>query len=321
MRHILTCPINPPSDKLYSHRGAQAAIYGSMIAERYGNCDINWGGKINDFSDYDCMWVYHGNDYTGSINMFGGMQGFAHVNNVVNFSQFKGDVYSLAWDMPDIGSDLKTRKERCKHEIKPEWAGLDFDNLERIYREAETVKHPNITNKLVIGDSHAIAMYRPGWCVNSVPFTTLNGALNRGLDSYIDVYTEELELYFGNIDIRHHVCRVGSGDYRENVEKLANRYIEAVKQLNIKASIYELMPIENESRQLPLSGQYKGQNFYGSWADRSAAREMFNDIIDDAGLLIKWTDYLLNDKGELGFEHMEKPRSVHLSRASYPHWS
>jgi len=28
----------------------------------------------------------------------------------------------------------------------------------------------------------------------------------------------------------------------------------------------------------------------------------------------------MNDKGELDFEHMEKPKSVHLSRASYPHW-
>ena len=35
---------------------------------------------------------------------------------------------------------------------------------------------------------------------------------------------------------------------------------------------------------------------------------------------IEWVDYLMNDKGELDFAHMEKPKSVHLSRASYPHW-
>jgi hypothetical protein len=35
---------------------------------------------------------------------------------------------------------------------------------------------------------------------------------------------------------------------------------------------------------------------------------------------IEWVEYLSNDKGELDFSHMEKPKSVHLSRASYPHW-
>ena len=29
---------------------------------------------------------------------------------------------------------------------------------------------------------------------------------------------------------------------------------------------------------------------------------------------------LMNDKKELDFDKMEKPQSVHLSRASYPHW-
>ncbi len=41
----------------------------------------------------------------------------------------------------------------------------------------------------------------------------------------------------------------------------------------------------------------------------------------DAGLLIEWTNYLLNDSNELSFDHMEKPRSIHLSRGSYPYWT
>ena len=321
MRHILVCPINPPSGKVYSHRGAQAAIYGSMIEEEYGNCDINWSGKITDYSDYDVMWVYHGNDYSGSINMFGGMQGFAHATNVVNFSTFEGEVKSLGIDMPDYGTDLESRRDRCKHVIKPEFERLDYERMKLMHTEAQTIVHPNPTRKMVCGDSHAIAMYRPGWMINSVPFTTLNGALKRGLRSYMSNPIDEVEFYFGNIDLRHHICRLNDGDWQRNVDELAHRYIEAVQQLDVKARIYELMPCENESRQLPLSGQYKGVNFTGSWLRRMAARKMFNEIIHDSGLLIKWTDYLLNNDGELGFEHMEKPRSVHLSRASYPHWS
>ena len=37
--------------------------------------------------------------------------------------------------------------------------------------------------------------------------------------------------------------------------------------------------------------------------------------------LVKWTNSLLNKKGELGFEYMEKPQSVHLSREFYPYWT
>ena len=328
MRHVLTCPINPPSSKMTSHRGAQAAIYASMIAEEHGNCDVNWGGKL-DLNDYDVMWVYHGNDFSGSINMFGGMQGFSHANNVLNFSNFKGIVGSLGIDMPDYGTDLETRRERCKHTVKPEFNELNIANMQN-WAGRKATKHPAKHTKMVVGDSHAIAMYRPGVMVNSVPFTTLNGALNRGLQSYVDMPEEygdtpvnEVEFYFGNIDVRHHLCRISDSpkELATNTRDLANRYVDQVQNLPYLTSIYELMPIENESRGIPLTGQYMGKNFHGSWQERNDTRELFNSIIKESGMLIEWSDYLKNDKGELCFSHMEKPRSVHLSRASYPYWS
>ena len=88
---------------------------------------------------------------------------------------------------------------------------------------------------------------------------------------------------------------------------------------------YELLPIENESRVLPKTGYYKGTPFYGSWDQRNAVRLIFKDEMkklcaQGSVNFIEWVDPLLNDKGELDFECMEKPKSVHLSRASYPHW-
>jgi hypothetical protein len=45
------------------------------------------------------------------------------------------------------------------------------------------------------------------------------------------------------------------------------------------------------------------------------------DELESNGILVfKWVDKLKNKKGELDFEYMEKPQSIHLSRASYPHW-
>lgn len=164
-------------------------------------------------------------------------------------------------------------------------------------------------------------MYRPGWTVNSVPFKTLNGALNEGLESFIKIETEgPVEFYFGNIDIRHHVCRL-EGGWEKSVKDLAERYVTEVNNLSVPGRIYELLPIENETRKIPKSGFYNGQPFHGTWEERNNARKLFNEIIHDSGLGIKWTNYLLNKKGELDFDYMEKPQSIHLSRKYYPYWT
>ncbi len=316
MRNIINCPFIPIAKRVASHRGAQGVMYGSMIGEKYGECDVNYGGEIEDHNEYDCLWVYHGNDWSGGINMFGGVYGFPYVQNTVNFSKFKGRVYSIGIEFPAYHVMVRDKMASAKKEIQPEWNEVDLDNLERMYNEAEVVKYPNPTRKLVIGDSHSICMYRPGWTVNSVPFKTLNGALNDGLSTYIDLDVDEVECYFGNIDIRHHVCRL-------NVDpiELADRYIEEVKKLPVPAKIYELLPIENESRKIPQSGYYKGKPFYGTWQERTDARNKFNDRIESKYGLIRWTDHLLNEQGELDFACMEKPQSIHLSREFYPHWN
>ena len=116
------------------------------------------------------------------------------------------------------------------------------------------------------------------------------------------------------------MCRLDGG-WESNIIKLANRYVEAVKKLSVPGRIYELLPIEDESRKIPQSGYYKGQPFYGSWNERNSARKLFNEIIHDSGYGIKWTNYLMNSKGELDFAYMEKPKSIHLSREYYPYWT
>ena len=335
MKAILNCPFIPIATRIASHRGAQGAMYADMIRQTGVDIDVNWSGKIENHNDYDVMYVYHGNDWSGSMNVFGGVQGFPYVFNTRNFSQFKGKVYSLAIDFPPYHEMIKSRLDRAKEkgtQIQEEWLDVDLDNLQRMYETAEVVKYPFIGPKLVIGDSHSICMYRPGWTVNTVPFKTLHGAL-KDLKSFItDVAPIEsfthLECYFGNIDIRHHLCRVG-GDGRDNAVELARKYYHAVMDIPIpNKSIYELLPIENESRKIPQTGYYKKKPFWGSWEERNQARLAFKDELTMMAIqhnaevdVISWTDYLMNDKGELDFKHMEKPQSIHLSRGSYPWWT
>ena len=331
MKAVLSSPFNPITDRLASHRSAQGVIYADMIRQSGVDLDVNFGGKLQDYNDYDVMYVYHGNDWFGTLNLFGGVQNYSNVENVKNFSRFKGKVISLACDFPDYHEMIKLRIDRAQEknkEVDPVWLQVDLDNLKRMHQEAETVKHPHITSKLVVGDSHSICMYRPGWTVNSVPFKTLNGVLNDGLENYIP-YTdvrqlESLEFYFGNIDIRHHLCRISS-DYAQNTKDLVKRYVQAVEALPLDdISIYEPLLIENPSRKLPKTGYYKGQPFYGSWQQRNECRQIFADEVEKISnrvKLIRWTDYLANSLRELDFDKMEKPQSVHLSREFYPHWT
>ena len=113
-------------------------------------------------------------------------------------------------------------------------------------------------------------MYRPEWTVNSIPFKTLNGAINSGLHTFIEDVGkiedfDKLEVYFGNIDVRHHLCRI-SDDIDEKLKDLAKRYVEAVEAVDIKeVYIYELLPIEDESIKLPKSGYYKNKPFWCTW--------------------------------------------------------
>jgi hypothetical protein len=322
MKKLVTSPFTHVSSNIHSHRAAQAAIYANQLEETGYDVHLDRTGNIHpDINSFDEIFVYHGNDWGGSLNLFGGMKNYGNIDNLIRYSQFKGTVTSLWIDHPKYSEMLLSR---MKDDVNPDWDYVDWENLKRIENTAKTLKQITPTTRVVAGDSHAICMYRPGWFVNSVPFKTLHGALKEGLSSFIQPHHEIAEFYFGNIDVRHHLMRQSNPE--EATRDLAKRYYEQLSQLDLaKVYAYELLPIENESRALPKTGYYKGTPFYGDWASRETLRLIFKDEMRNLCAqgsvnFIEWVDYLKNDKGELDFEHMEKPKSVHLSRNSYPHW-
>ena len=322
MKTLVTSPFTHVSSNIHSHRAAQAAIYANQLEETGYDVHLDRTGDIHpNLHSFDEIFVYHGNDWGGSLNLFGGMKNYGNIDNLIRYSRFMGTVFSLWIDHPKYSEMLEPR---MKGDIHPDWAKVDWENLKRIENTAITVKEIKRVNRVVAGDSHAICMYRPGWFVNSVPFKTLHGALKEGLSSFIQPHHEIAEFYFGNIDVRHHLMRQSNPE--EATRDLANRYYEQLSQLDLaKVYAYELLPIENESRALPKTGYYKGTPFYGDWASRQTLRLIFKDEMkklcaQGSVNFIEWTSYLLNNKFELDFTHMEKPKSVHLSRNSYPHW-
>jgi len=75
---------------------------------------------------------------------------------------------------------------------------------------------------------------------------------------------DEIEFYFGNIDVRHHLCR--QPDPLEATRELAVRYYDAVAALEFDGArrVYELLPVENERRSLPKTGYHEGTPFFGT---------------------------------------------------------
>ena len=322
MNILVTSPFTPVSSNIHSHRAAQAAIYAEQLSAEFGNVHLDRTGDIHsDPGSFDQVYTYHGNDWFGSLNLFGGMKNYSNIDKLIRYSKLKAPVYSLWIDHPKYSEMLKPRLDG---DIHPDWHLVDWENLKKLEDTAITIREIETTNRAVAGDSHAICMYRPGWFVNSVPFKTLHGAIKEGLQTFIEPHHEIAEFYFGNIDVRHHLCRQPNPE--QAARDLAKKYYEQLYQLDLaKVYAYELLPIEHESRILPKTGYYKGTPFYGLWEQRNKCRLVFKDemkkLCAQGGVnFIEWVDPLLNERGELDFECMEKPKSVHLSRNSYPHW-
>jgi hypothetical protein len=338
MTAVLTAPFIPIAKNLSSHRAAQGVIYADQLKQAGKDIYINMSLEryVEDHNTFDEMYVYHGNDWSGHLNLFGGLKEFPHVDNFLNFSKFKGKVYSLVIPFPDYYDQLKHKADLASSknkEIDPRWNQVDWDNIKRMEQTAEVVD-PNLIRlypNIAIGDSHAICMYRPGWVNYSVPFKTLHGALKMGLMSFIkptDAKFNNIEFYFGNIDVRHHLLR--QSDPQQAVIDIVTEYVKQAKEVadhyGAQVTLYELLPIENEKRHIPKTGWYEKTPFFGTRIERDKIRRFFKQELlaqtaeHDNVHVFEWVDELTNAIGELDFKYMEKPQSVHLSREFYPHW-
>ena len=136
--------------------------------------------------------------------------------------------------------------------------------------------------------------------------------------------SESLRVYMGNIDVRHHLMRQDNPSAA--VKTLLKNYeVELLKlqENGVKEiEVVHTLPIENESRSLPKTGYYKGTPFTGTWAQRTALVKEINAGIDEMCERNGWQahkhpDVYFNTLGELTFDVMEKPKSVHIAREYY----
>ena len=308
----------------HSHNAAWVHLYKNMLHNAgWKNTQIL--KKDDLYEGFDVLIVFLGIAYSGNINFFFGVD-----HNVCwrfkRIQDFSGKILVMNHEMPLIGSTIKPRLSNKSTSSKV--SDLNLSSLDLICKQTVAFDYVKRENSLVFGDSHSFSTYSPGKNVCRNDGLTLYGALKRGLKETIEQRSgksiseiESLTLYMGNIDIRHHLCRLE--DPIEETQKLVKDYIDQACKLGVKElKLVHSLPIENESRKLPKSGYYKGTPFFGSWRERRNLHVLFNSLLDRYALIhgyevFKWPECFLNFDNELDFEYMERPKSVHLSPLSY----
>lgn len=283
-----------PARRLSSHNAGYTLVLQSIF-----KADVLT--EKDDWNQYDELIISEGVNYRENIfNIFGGIQDKFFIK-LDKLNNFLGQTFCV--NIPiDYNVVINKRKE-----LK----GLHCNKIPTL------IKIDRINDKLILGDSHCLSVYKPGYSISRHDGKTLNGFLNIGLKNYIHQDVNDLIFYAGNIDIRFHIHRF----YNENtIKDITNKLFEQLNELNIdNITLVDLLPIEDESRELPGTGLYKGKKFYGSKEQRTQYVKEFNRLLkigcEKYGYnLIQWDfDY---EKG-LSFDDMESRRSVHLRPTSY----
>lgn len=273
----------------------------------------------DDWSNYDVILIDHGMEFKGVFNIFGGANDDLY-NQICRL--FRGvKMYSLHVDMPDISELVRVRLRTGTEKFKQ--LENQIPRIKEICSKIERVDFIEKTYDQIFGDSHSFSTYRPGYMVTRYDGLTLYGALNRGLDTYVLPWTKNLIVYLGNIDVRHHLMR--QQDPIASINEMMEKYEKQLSALNVDSiTVSHVLPVENESRKIPKTGWYKKMPYFGTQKERAALSSFINTKINDMCKFKGWNVYRIpkeffNDEGELSFDVMEKPQSVHISR-EFHYW-
>ena len=283
--------------KLNSHNAGWTYVYKNMIEQsgKYQCVDVS--NRSTDINDYDSIYINEGVNFkSGQWNLFGGMSHDV-IQRLKDLNNYKGSVYCWGHNAPDY-NHLSIKR---------------IDGLIKFNKHIEPLDSILNSNNLILGDSHSISIYKPAWEISRNDGNTLYSFLHHP-ENYIKKSYDKVHAYFGNIDIRFHLCR--QADPKQATLDLVNDYIKLCYKENIIPTC--LLPIESESRKIPKSGLYKGKPFFGSRELRSELMCIFNDnIIKHFDQCIQWPTEWYDNIDWYEKNVMESKQSVHVRPEYY----
>lgn len=283
------------------------------------------------WDDYDVIFLYHGMEQDGeTLNLFGGAtkDGAIFYERLLKYKN--KEFISLDIPMPDYGMLCSNRLKNCDEY----WAQIDWAQISEICKRIEFIDHPEITSKLVIGDSHCFSVYQPEYMTFRKDSRTLAGVLRKTIAKEINDFQDgvlknltHISCYYGNIDIRHHLCR--ENNPKQEFKILLDEYEKQIKELNIpNVELVAPLPIEDESRRLPKTGYFKGTPFYGTRKQRQELQKFAQDYLSEICEKNNWSlftwpkEWYEIDGITFMKTYMESPKSVHLAPCyhRYNYW-
>lgn len=310
-----------------SHKGGWVRLLKCQL-KNAGYNNVTVLDNKDSFANYGTIIFDLGAEYSGALNMFGGLDEkvFKRLNEI---HDFKGQLFSWKNELADVNV-LESRRSNVStcEAFKATDAGF-LGRVAAVLATAKTFDHTYRTNGLLIGDSHTPSVWTPEFMIERRDGRTLKGMIEHGtIKRLVMQYRlaghdiNAVHVHCGSIDIRHHVHREPEPDLY--VVDLATKLLDKMMEISdAKLIVTHTMGIEDESRELPKTGYFKGTPFTGSWAQRNRSREIFNAVMDELKRMdhdtevITMPGYFFGQDGKLQFEVMEKPQSVHLSPEHY----
>lgn len=310
MKVGITGIINKPSTRTYSHNAGYTYYVIDRIRRYFGlKTEVDVVDPFN-MGFYDAIVLTEGINFReGIYNLFGGVSERL-VENLKLLESYRGKIYSFGDEKIDYTTLVNKRIKNLEFKMPKVSKITELDFHEKNY---------------IIGDSHSLSVYEPGFRLFKIDGTTLYRFNRDGFRSYIGPgEVETLRVYAGNIDIRHHLVRKYGENVYSGIDELLEGLVNNIKSLNPKhVELISLLPIENESRKIPKTGYYEGKPYHGTWIERHLAKEYFNKKLEEIALengfknINPWLDFE-NLLGELDFKYMESRQSVHIAPRFYP---
>ena len=281
--------LNNPATSENSHSAGWNLLIKDMIDE-----NAVFLKETDDWDLYDKLIICHGPNFKeNSYNIIGGITESV-IKRCNKLNNFKGIIESI--DNFNLNNFYNKRNL----------------SVSRFKGNIVKINMPKCDN-LVMGDSHSISVW-PGknYEIIRQDGRTMHGFMKR-YQSYNFKDYKKIIFYYGNIDARFHLYRKSKKDIVSQIMRYINcaRYVDA--------TIVNLLPIENENRKIPKSGQLKGKNFNGTQHSRQKIVKLCNNIINsNYHKTIKWPQLWYDNTVYFEKEVMEPRQSVHI-RPKYYH--
>ena len=287
-----------------SQGGGYGLIATKMIKDNRKWDEIDVNPKPSTWDSYDMLFVCEGVNFVeGSYNIPGGPQP-EHYEKMKAIGNYKGSIFFInkKFDFEGFNQRLKI----------PDLSFAEGKTVDFFISYGSPGR-----GKAVIGDSHALSVWRPGYALDFTAGRTLHGFMKRRTPQEINaIWPLGTVTYFGTIDLRFHLMR--QPDPKKATVDLFTRYSQFSKQLNDN-TVIGLLPVEHESRKIPGTGLYKGKPYFGTRKERMEIRELAHKVLKDNGIkLFEWPEEWVDEDGTKMLDILESRQSVHLKPKYYP---